>query len=94
MPIKPLSLERQKELLVARLSQTLADYGIDDDPEAFKDGLVDLFHGLYPAFTVDELLVRPREALRYCDAVRDKHRNYDLPDDLVLRSLLNRRKRQ
>lgn len=86
------SLERLKDHYVARLSRTLAEHGIEEDPDRFVDRLVELFQGLYPAFTIDELLVRPREALRYCDAVRSHAQNYDLPDDMILRPLLNRRK--
>ena len=92
MPLPPITPERLKEFYVSRLSKTLAEYGIDTEPEMFVDQLVELFQGLYPAFTIDELLVRPREALKFCDAVRTSCRNYDLPDDLLLRPLLNRRK--
>jgi hypothetical protein len=85
-------LARLKEALVARLSLTLADFGIDLGPEEFVDLLADMMAQLYPAFTIDELLVRPREALRFCDAARQRLDCYDLPDDVILRALLNRRK--
>lgn len=84
--------ERLREYYVARLSKTLTEYGIDTDPETFVDQLVERFQGMYPALTIDELLVRPREALRFCDAVRTATGDYDIPDDLLLRQLLNRRK--
>jgi hypothetical protein len=87
-----ISVERLKEYYVARLSKTLAEFGIDEDPEMFADRLVQLFQGLYPAFSFDELLLRPREALKFCDAVRMHCGNYDLPDDLILRVVLSRRK--
>jgi hypothetical protein len=88
----PINPERLRGYYMARLSKTLAEYGIDTDPDAFVDQLVERFQGMYPAFTIDELLVRPREALRFCDSVRTATGNYDLPDDLLLRPLLNRRK--
>jgi hypothetical protein len=88
----PNSVERQKELLVARLSKTLEEYGIEGDPEQFVDKLVEMLHNTYPAYTVDELLLRPREALRFCDSVRQSINNYDVPDDVLLRPILNRRK--
>jgi hypothetical protein len=78
---------------VARLSDSLPHYGIDTDPKMFVDQLNDMFHGLYPSFTLDDLLCRPREALAFCDAVRRGLGNYDLPDDLILRPMLNERKR-
>lgn len=87
-----IDLERLGAYYVARLSSTLAEYGIDTDPEMFVDQLIDQCFVMYPAFTIDELLVRPREALRFCDAVRERLGNYDLPDDMLLRPLLNRRK--
>jgi hypothetical protein len=84
-------LARLREALMARLNLTLADYGIDLEPAAYVDELAELMANLYPAFSVDELLVRPREALRYCDAARQRFQCYDLPDDLILRPLLSRR---
>lgn len=89
---RPIDPERLREFYVSRLSKTLAEYGIDTDPEMFVDSLVERFQGMYPAFSIDELLVRPREALRFCDSVRCATGNYDLPDDVLLRPLLNRRK--
>lgn len=87
-----ISLERLKAHYMARLNDSPMNYGFDGPIEAFDEKIVDLFHAMYPAFTVDELLVRPREALRFCDASRVGFGNYDLPDDLILRRLLNRRK--
>lgn len=70
------------------------DFGIDLDREAFVDQLVEEFHGAYrDSWTIDELLLHPREALQFCDDVRRKHRYFDLPDDIILRTVLNRRKR-
>jgi len=85
-------LERLKAIYMARKNQTFADYGVDDDPEMFTDRLVEMMHGMYAAFTIDELLLRPREALKFCDAVRGSTGHVDLPDDVILRLILNRRK--
>lgn len=35
-----------------------------------------------------ELTLRPREAMKFCDEFRRKHHAYDVPDDLILRALL------
>ncbi len=35
-----------------------------------------------------ELTLRPREAMRFCDEFRRKHHTYDVPDDLILKALL------
>lgn len=85
-------LERREERIVARLGDVLKEYGLDMDPQEFVATIVDLFHALYPGFNEDRLLVRPREAIRLCDAVRDKVREWDLPDELILQALLNNRK--
>jgi hypothetical protein len=89
---RPIDLVRLRAYYVARLSKSLTEYGVETDPEQFVDQLAERFGSMYPAFSIDELLVRPREALRFCDAVREATGNYDLPDDLLLRPLLNRRK--
>ncbi len=44
------------------------------------------------ALTIDELLLRPRAALHFCDSVRQKHGWFDLPDDIALRVIMQRRK--
>jgi hypothetical protein len=41
---------------------------------------------------IDELLLRPREAQYFCDQVRRKYADSDLPDDIILRPILQRRK--
>ena len=92
MELSSIPVERLREFRVSRLSKQLKEYGIEEDPDDFVDSIVELHHGLYPAYSIDELLVRPRAALRFCDAVRDKYQNLDVPDDMSLRPLLNRRK--
>jgi hypothetical protein len=91
------SHDRAEEYRMARLK--LKNFGINMDEEQFKQLLADTFHGHYRAFpSVDELLVRPREAIRYCDRIRDQMFSngedaaIDLPDDVILRTLLNLRK--
>jgi hypothetical protein len=43
-------------------------------------------------WTVDELLLHPREALNFCDQVRRRYGYFDVPDDIILRSIMQRRK--
>jgi hypothetical protein len=55
--------------------------------------MVDVFAEVYrDAWTIDELCLHPREAARFCDDARRKHGFYDVPDDIILRSIMNRRK--
>jgi hypothetical protein len=42
--------------------------------------------------SVDELLLRPRAALHFCDEIRRTNGWFDLPDDIILRVILDRRK--
>lgn len=69
------------------------EFGVDLEREAFVDEMVEEFHGAYRNdWTIDELLLHPREALRICDDVRHRRGYYDVPDDIILRVILQRRK--
>jgi len=43
-------------------------------------------------WTIDEPLLHPREAIRFCDDIRHRHGWYDMPNDLILRVMMSRRK--
>lgn len=73
-----------------RKSARPREYGIDEIEHEFVESLVEVFHRRYPMFGVDELLVRPREALSICDDVRRARLNYDIPDDVIPRALRRR----
>lgn len=85
--------EFYKGFLMARDEFRPSDFGIEMDKEDFRDQMVSDFNATYGGkLTLDELLLRPREAMRFCDEVRSKHLYYDLPDDIILRSAMARRK--
>lgn len=42
--------------------------------------------------SLDELLLHPREAIEFCDHVRARFGYFQLPDHVILRSLMTRRK--
>jgi len=70
-----------------------AEFGVDLSREAFSDQMIDEFNGVYRGgWTIDELLLHPREATRFCDDVRRKFGYWDLPDDIILRVILTRRR--
>jgi hypothetical protein len=55
--------------------------------------MVEQFSAAYRGqWTIDELLLHPREAIRFCDDVRHQRGYYDVPDDIILRAILGRRK--
>ena len=82
-----------REFLMSRGSFNPKDFGVDLDRENFADLMCDEFNTTYRGgWSVDELLLHPREAAIFCDQVRRKHGFFDMPDDLILRVILNRRK--
>lgn len=71
-----------------------ADYGINLSRADFVDRLVVEFLQQYQGrTTIDELVLRPREALKFCDTVRRNNGwGEQLGDDVILRALMNQRK--
>lgn len=77
---------------MAKRSFDPKEYGVGLDRDRFDDLMVDEFHNTIRAWTIDELLLRPRDALDFCNEVRSKHGWPDLPDECILRVILQRRK--
>jgi len=78
---------------MGRASFDPRDFGVDMDKPAFTDRMVDFLSGQYRGqWTIDELLLHPREALMFCDDARRMLQAYDVPDDVILRAILQRRK--
>jgi hypothetical protein len=59
----------------------------------FQDELEDLHSHLYQSWSVDELLLHPDDAKEFCDTIRRQTSFQGLPDDLILRCLISRRKK-
>lgn len=79
--------------LMARGSFDPKQFGVNLGKDEFTDQMVDEFNTTYRGqLTIDELLLRPRSAIHFCESVRTKHGYYDLPDDIILRVILGRRK--
>ena len=74
-----------------KLADELALYGSGADPEAFREVLQELHAIMHPAWTSEQLLYRPADALRFCEAVRARC-GPGLPDEAILRRLTNLRK--
>jgi len=82
-----------KEFLMTRGRFSPADFGVSVGREELTDQMIEEFHGVYrDGWTIDELLLHPREASRFCDDTRRKFGYWDLPDDIILRVVLNARK--
>ena len=88
-----LQVDFYKEFLMGRKSFSPQDFGVDKDRGEFDDLMVEEFGNTYRGmWTVDEMLLHPREAARFCEDVRRKHGFFDLPDDIMLRVIMQRRK--
>ncbi len=87
-------LEFYREFLMTRGKFDPAEFGVNMEKEEFIDQMVEDFAAHYrDAWSIDELCLHPREALVFCDDVRRKHGYFDLPDDIILRVIMGRRKR-
>ncbi len=75
-----------------RLETRLRSLGYTDKQEEFETILADVFFALCPDWTDEELLFHPDDAKTYCHAVRCRTTK-GLPDELILRALINIRKR-
>ena len=83
-----------KEWLMARGKFNPMDFGVSMERDAFMDLMVDDFNRAFQdTLTIDELCLRPRSALAFCEEVRTRHGFFDVPDDVILRSIMTRRKR-
>jgi len=83
-----------QEFLMTRGKFDPAEFGIRLSKKQFVDQMAEEFNETYRGtWTVDELVLHPREAMKFCDEVRRKYHYYDLPDDIILRVVMNRRKK-
>lgn len=74
------------------LEAELREAGYRGDLGEFRDLLLDIKNGLYRNWSDETLTLHPREAIRYCDAVRYHSRLDALDDYLILRILYALRK--
>lgn len=74
------------------LAEELKLYGSDTGAEDFNDIIGELHAVMHPMWNTEQLLYRPRDEVRYCEAVRARC-GQGLPDEMILRRLNNIRKR-
>lgn len=75
-----------------KLADEIAAAGYKGTLDQFKNHILRLKEDLFPKWTDEDLLRSPREALRYCNAVRYDIRCDGLSDDLITGALLGIRK--
>jgi hypothetical protein len=82
-----------REFVMGRGKFDPHEFGVNLDRKTFDDQMVDEFNCIYRGgWTIDELLLHPTEAARFCGDVRRKFGYWDLPDDIILRVIMNARK--
>jgi hypothetical protein len=72
----------------------LEQVGCPIGPDEFLEVIRGAFNDLFENWTVDHLLNRWADAGHYCSVVRHQSGFPECPDDLILRSLLNTRKKK
>jgi hypothetical protein len=89
----PTRTQFYREFLMRRGNFNPADFGVDMEREEFSDQILNEFNTIYRGgWTIDELCLHPDEAKHFCVEVRRKFGYYDLPDDIILRVIMTRRK--
>lgn len=74
-----------------RLNEELPRCNCAMSPEQFRAVVEEKFNEMFPDWTDDALLCKPREALKFDDAVRLAV-GADVPDEVINRTLINLRK--
>lgn len=78
---------------MVNLSIELRNVGYLEHPDHFRGVLRSIFNGHYPGWTDEELLYHPKEASNFCTTVRERSGAPGLADPVILRTLVNIRKR-
>jgi len=66
-------------------------FGVDATRDEFGERVLSFFQDIYPnGWTPEELLFYPSEALHFCGMLRRTHGWYHVPDDIILRVILER----
>ncbi len=75
-----------------QLKQELKIAEVDESVDAFRERLINRLMEWFPGRTIDGLICRPAEALRYCDQMRSDVGSSSLCDIVILKALVNIRK--
>ena len=82
-----------QEFLMSRGRFKPTDFGVDMEKTEFIDDIVNEFSDYTRGqISLDEMLLRPDTSKAFCNHVRARKRWYDVPDDIILRSVMQRRK--
>jgi hypothetical protein len=91
--VRTTNREFVEKYLMARKRLDPEEHGVPLGKDEFVELMLQEFNEFIPdGWTLDELLLRPRMALAFCDRIKIKHGWIDLPDDVILRPIMNHRK--
>jgi len=76
------------------LADELQACDCSDSPEKFKERLIEGLTGFHAGQTIDGLVCTPMEALEYCNKIRAGVGSESLADIVILKALMNIRKRK
>ncbi len=69
------------------------DFGVEMDREDFIDEMVNCFNDFVKGeLSIDELLLHPEMALQFCNETKARTLWFSLPNDIILRAIMIRRK--
>ena len=69
------------------------DFGVEFNKDDFLDEMVNCFNDFMKnAMSLDEMLLRPDLSKTFCNETRARTQFFDVPDDIILRSIMMRRK--
>lgn len=76
-----------------RLLTELNAYGITETPDAFCARLIDVLLREFPERSIDSVVCRPSDAIKYCQIVRREVAS-NPPDVVILKTLMNIRRKK
>jgi len=77
--------------MARKLEVELTNAGCSMDPKMFTEILEKRHASMHPDWSVDDLVCHPDQAKKYCDQIRSDV-GAPVPDDVILRRLMNARK--
>jgi hypothetical protein len=84
-------LGRKGKRMARRLETELAECGCSMDAKMFRDLVVERHGRMHTSWTEDDLVCHPDEAKAFCQTIRSEV-GAEVPDHVILRTLLNARK--
>ena len=79
--------------MARKLETELKEAGCEIPADEFREKVEKMKATMYPSWTADDLVCHPDEAKQFCDMIRKIRTCGQLEDYIVLRTLLNARKR-